>query len=232
MIKSKIEKLYGKFGRDNYILDSSLRNVDLLRFILIKSAEFVRGFFYRLIIKKSRGSLLVGKRTILRYCNNMYFGKNIVIGDCVQINALSKRGIILGNNVSILSGTTIECTGVLRDLGEGLLVGSNVGIGQNCFIQVRGMVEIEDNVIFGPNVSIFSENHNFLNIGVPIRVQGETRIGVKIESGVWLGSRAIIMDGVTIGRNSVVAAGSVVTKNVPPFTLVGGVPAKILKHIH
>ena len=128
-----------------------------------------------------------------------------------------------------MSGTIIECTGVLSNLGEGLKIGNNVGIAQNCFIQVRGEVIIEDNVIFGPNVSVFSENHNFDNPELPVNVQGVNRKGVTIESGVWIGTRSIILDGVTVGKNSIVAAGSVVNKNVLPYAIVGGVPAKLIK---
>ena len=61
-------------------------------------------------------------------------------------------------------------------------------------------------------------------------MQGEIRKGVTIEDGVWLGTRVIILDGVTVGKNSIVAAGSIVNKDVPPYTIVGGIPAKIIKN--
>lgn len=153
----------------------------------------------------------------------------ILISDNVEINALSKQGIVLGNNVSIHRNTIIECTGVIRELGEGLVVGSNVGIAQNCFIQVRGFVSIGSNVMFGPNVSIFSENHGFENTDVPMIKQPTTRKGVVIEDDVWLGTQSVILDGVTIGKGSIVAAGAVVNMSVPPYSIVAGVPAKIIK---
>ena len=104
-----------------------------------------------------------------------------------------------------------------------------MGIAQNCFIQVRGKVIIGNKVIFGSGVSIFSESHNFDDPDLPVSVQGETRKGVIVEDGVWVCTRAIILDDVTIGKNSIVAAGSIVNKDVPPYTIVGGVPAKIIK---
>ena len=64
-----------------------------------------------------------------------------------------------------------------------------------------------------------------------IREQGETRIGVTIEDGVWIGSRATILDGVTVGHNSIVAASCIVNKSVPPYSIVGGVPARVIKLI-
>jgi len=99
---------------------------------------------------------------------------------------------------------------------------------QNCFIQVRGKVIIGNNIIFGPDVKIFSENHNFSDTNTSINLQGETRKGVTIEDGVWIGTGATILDAVTIGKNSIVAAGSVVNTDINPNTIVGGIPAKII----
>jgi len=82
----------------------------------------------------------------------------------------------------------------------------------------------------GPSVSIFSENHNSTDLDQYIVWQGETRKGVTIEDGVWIGARSIILDGVCIGKNSIITAGSVVNKNVEPYTVVGGVPAKLIKY--
>ena len=156
-------------------------------------------------------------------------GRTVMLGSNVEINALSKEGIKIGNNVSILKNTMIECTGVIRELGVGLEIGNNVGIAQNCFIQVRGKVVIGSNIMFAPNVSIFSENHNFSSVEVPIIEQGTSRLGVVIEDDVWLGTRSVILDGVRIGRGSIVAAGSIVNKDVPPYSIVAGIPAKVIK---
>ena len=228
-INESINKIINKLGRENYSIDSSLTFLDIIFIIFSRFSQVVRGLFYKIFLKKSSGILFVGRRTKIKFCRKISIGRSVQLGDNVAINALSKKGISLGNNVSILSGTIIECTGVLSNLGEGLKIGNNVGIAQNCFIQVRGEVIIEDNVIFGPNVSVFSENHNFDNPELPVNVQGVNRKGVTIEGGVWIGTRSIILDGVTVGKNSIVAAGSVVNKNVLPYAIVGGVPAKLIK---
>jgi acetyltransferase-like isoleucine patch superfamily enzyme len=224
-----INKLAHKLGRENYSIDNSLTSTDIIIFMFGKFLQAFRGFFYKIILKKSSGILFVGKRTKIKFCHKIALGRSVQIADNVEINALSKNGITIGDNVSILNGTIIECTGVLNNLGEGLTIGNNVGIAQNCFIQVRGKVTIEDNVIFGPNVSVFSENHNFENPDLPVNVQGVNRKGVTIESGVWVGTKSIILDGVVIGKNSIIAAGSVVNKDVLPFSIVGGVPAKLIR---
>ena len=189
------------------------------------------GSIYSIGLGQSSGLFLVGKRCSFKFRHKIELGRSVTIEDGVTINALSRKGVKIGNNVSILRNTEIDCTGVMRAIGEGLEIGDNVGIAQNCFIQVRGYVKIGENVILGPNVSIFSENHKYSDINIPISMQGESRKGVEIERGAWIGSGATIIDGVIVGENSVVASGSVVTKHVPAFSVVGGVPAKILKRI-
>jgi len=184
----------------------------------------------KLTLKKSAGIIFKGKHCKITHRGQISVGRTLMLGDYVEINALSKQGVRIGDNVSIQKNTIIECTGVIRNLGEGLVIGNNTGIAQGAFIQVRGKVVIGNDVIFGPNVSIFSESHNFDDPNIPIHLQGETRKGVTIEDGAWIGTRAVILDGVTVGRNSIVAAGAVVTRDVPAYSIVGGVPAKVIKH--
>lgn len=230
MVKYFTNILIQKMGRTGYEVDQSLTSFDLTSELFRRLWQVKRGFLKKMFFKKSDGILFLGKKVKFKALSRISLGKSVIIGDYVEINALSRNGVIVGNNVSILKNTIIECTGVIRNIGEGLVIGNNVGIAQNCFIQVRGQVTIGDNVIFGPGVSVFSENHVFDNPDLSVSVQGETRRGVTIEEGVWIGTRAIILDGVTIGKNSVVAAGSVVNKNVPAYSVVGGVPAKVLKN--
>jgi len=222
-------KIIQHLGRKNYKIDPHLSKWDISKILYSKLITFLRGVLIRPFLKKSNNYLFMGKRCKIIFKNKISVGRSVTIGDNVEINALSRHGVTIGNDVSILKNTIIECTGVLRNLGEGLEIGNNVGIAQNCFIQVRGMVKIGNNVIFGPGVSIFSENHVFDIPELPVNVQGETRKGVTIEDGVWIGTRSVILDGVTVGKNSVIAAGSIVNKDVPAYSVVGGVPAKVLK---
>ena len=159
----------------------------------------------------------------------MLFNGTAVIDDNVKIDALSKGGIEFGDGFSIGRNSIIECTGVIRELGEKLTIGKNVGIAANAFISMRGPVTIGDNTIFGPNVAIHAENHNFDSLDVPIRLQGATRKGIIIGKDCWIGSGVKILDGVTIGDGCVIAAGAVVNKDIPAFSIAGGVPAKVIK---
>jgi acetyltransferase-like isoleucine patch superfamily enzyme len=230
-LKKIVNNIIEKLGRTDYRLDVNITNIDLLIIVFIKGMQICRGLYYKLFFKNAKGLLFIGKNVEINFCSKISCGRSVTIDNNVKINALSKDGINIGNNVSILNNTIIDCIGVFNNIGEGLTIGNNVGIAQNCFIQVRASVSIGNDVIFGPNVSIFSENHLYENTNMPIRKQGVSRMGVIIEEGVWIGTRAVVLDGVTIGKNSVIAAGSVVNKNVPPYTVYGGVPAKLIKNL-
>lgn len=221
--------LIGKLGRKGYKIDDAIKGKDLVVIFTTKLIEFFRGVLLKIFLKDSSGVVFKGKHVKILHKRKIECGKTLFLGDYVFINALSKNGIQIGNNVSIHRNTIIDCTGGIRAIGEGLKIGNNVGFSPNCYIQVRGKVKIGNNVIFGPDVSIFSETHIYSDADKFINEQGETRKGVVIEDGVWIGAGATIIDGVTVGENSIVAAKSLVNKNVPPFSIVGGIPAKVLK---
>lgn len=112
--------------------------------------------------------------------------------------------------------------------GRHLKIGRNVFINQNCTIYDLAPVTIGDDVLIGPNVSLITDGH-------PVAPSQRTAYVVArpivVERGVWIAAGATVIGGVTIGENSVVAAGSVVTKNVPANTLVGGNPARVIRSI-
>lgn len=112
--------------------------------------------------------------------------------------------------------------------GSGIKIGNGSGIGANA--QIRGKLTIGDNVMMGPDVVILTTNHRFDRIDVPIGKQGNTDEPVTIGNDVWIGQRAMIMPGVNIGNGCIIAAGAVVTKNVPDYAIVGGVPARVIKY--
>jgi acetyltransferase-like isoleucine patch superfamily enzyme len=231
MLGKIITAIIRKLGRKEYALDPGIRTGDLITILLSKVMELLRGYKIKFFLGSSEGFLFLGRRCKIRHKSHIHLGRTTIIGDNVEINALSQQGVKIGNNFSIHRNSIIECTGVIRNIGVGIEIGNNVGIAQNCFIQVRGKVTIGNNVIFGPGVSVFSESHNYSDVDRFINEQGETRKGVIIEDGVWVGSRAIILDGTRIGNNSIVAAGSVVNKDIPPYCIAGGIPAKVIKLI-
>ena len=113
-------------------------------------------------------------------------------------------------------------------LGKGISIGSGSGLGVNCM--VHGPLEIGENVMMGPEVVILTHTHNFVRTDIPMREQGSNVAKVTIGNDVWIGMRAIIMPGVNIGDGVIIGAGAVVTKDVPSYAVVGGVPAKIIRY--
>lgn len=109
-----------------------------------------------------------------------------------------------------------------------LQIGDQSGIGISC--EINGPVTIGKYVMMGPEVVVYTSGHNFDRIDIPMQQQGSSEEKpVVIEDDVWIGRRAIIMPGVHIGRGCVIGAGAVVTKDIPDYSVVGGVPARILK---
>jgi len=111
--------------------------------------------------------------------------------------------------------------------------GKNIKIGKECQVNENVFIQgatIGNYVMIAPNVSILNSTHNFDRTDVPMIHQGSVKYNNPIiEDDVWLGRDVVILPGIIIGKGSIVAAGAVVTKNVKPFSIVGGVPAKLIK---
>lgn len=230
MFNKILNKVISKIKKEDYVVDKNITFTVAMSQVNRRIAMLFRGLIRKPFFGKTKGTLFVGKRTSLRCKKKIRFHGSATIEDNVKIDALSKGGIDIGNNFSIGRNSIIECTGVLRELGETLKIGENVGIAANAFISMRGPIEIGSNTIFGPNVALHAENHNFDDLNKPIRLQGATRKGIKIGKNCWIGSGVIVLDGVTIGDNCVIAAGAVVNKDIPNNTISGGVPAKVIKN--
>jgi acetyltransferase-like isoleucine patch superfamily enzyme len=112
--------------------------------------------------------------------------------------------------------------------GVDIRVGRNVFVNQNCTFYDLGGLDIADDVMIGPNVSLITTGHP---LEPSQRRAAVIAKPIVIERNVWIAAGATVIGGVTIGENSVVAAGSVVTKDVPPNTLVGGNPARVIRSI-
>ena len=113
-----------------------------------------------------------------------------------------------------------------------LSIGDGTYIGRLVQINAWRSVVIGNNVLIADRVFISDADHNFSDLAIPIRLQGDSFLGaVTLRDGCWIGIGVVILPGVTIGRNSVVAAIAVVTKDVPDYTVVAGVPAKIIKKL-
>ena len=147
----------------------------------------------------------------------------LTLSDADEIRALFSE--LIGTQVddSFLLIPPFYTTG-----GADIRVGRNVFVNQNCTFYDLGGLDIADNVMIGPNVSLITSGHP---IEPSERFASVVAKPIVIESNVWIAAGVIIIGGVTVGENSVVAAGSVVTKDVPANTLVGGNPARVIRSI-
>lgn len=124
----------------------------------------------------------------------------------------------VGKNINVRPGIKFA-------VGKNISLGDNSGIGDKCFLQDVGSINIGSDVLIGPEVMIFTANHEMRRDSL-IRNQGMEIKGVIIEDDVWIGARAIILPGVKLMKGAVIAAGAVVSGDVEPYTVAGGVPAK------
>jgi len=190
-----------------------------------------RGFWVKLRFREASGLVLLGRHVTIRHPEYLAVGRNFIVEDYAEIMALSEEGIVLGDNVTIGAFATIKPSNYYgRELGVGLRVGNNSNIGRYSYIGCSGRISIGNNVLMGPRVGLFAEDHNFERVDTPIRDQGVVREPIVIEDDCWIGSGSIITGGVRIGQGAIIAAGSVVTRNVPPYKVVGGVPARVIRN--
>lgn len=123
-------------------------------------------------------------------------------------------------------GVNIE-HGAIIGSGKRIRIGDNSQIGINC--SVVGPVIIGKDVMMGPEVVVLSQNHRFDDLSIPMRQQGILpQRTVVIEDDVWIGTRAIILPGRRVGKGAIIGAGAVVTRDVPPYGIVGGNPARLI----
>jgi acetyltransferase-like isoleucine patch superfamily enzyme len=184
-----------------------------------------------------------GKRELLRYlgdrpyispkaqigCSTLEMGPRCFIDDYVTIYAHPKArgGVYLGENVHIYRWSIVEL-----GPGEGhLRIGANTYIQSGCALNAYvGSITIGANCMIAPHCAFMPYQHSFADTGHPMREQGLTSQGdIVIEDDVWLGVHACVLDGVTIGRGAIVGAGAVVTKDIPPYAIAGGVPAQVIR---
>ncbi len=225
-----IEKVISRLKNDpGYKFETTYSFRELFIIIFSRGAQVFRGVTKRVFFKKSSGLLFVGTHVTIKHAHQFVAGCNLIIEDNTYINALSLNGIMIKNNVSIARNCTLICTGVISQKGKGIIIGNNSGINAGAYLGGQGGIEIGDNVIIGPGVKIFSENHNFSDMQVNIKDQGVIRNGVCIKNNCWIGAGVTILAGVTIGEGSVIAAGSIVTKTVAANSIVAGIPGRILK---
>lgn len=189
----------------------------------------LRALLYRLILHMD-GLAAVENGVRLRFAGNIRLGHRSYLDHGVYIHACP-NGVHIGHRTLVMHGAVLHVYNFRKLPHAGIRIGEDCLIGEYTVIRGQGGVTISDRVYTSPLVQIVAVNHIFDDPTRPFIEQGITAQGIVIEDDVWIGSGAVITDGVRIGKGAVVAAGAVVTQDVPPHTVVGGVPAKVLRSI-
>ncbi len=171
-------------------------------------------------VNKTTISDFMRSKERIKLGNNVKLHANLLLGEFDELK--------IGDNVQINQNVTIGARS--QAVEPFLTIGNNCDIGPGTIIDCSHRVEIGNDVIFSPNISIYTHLHNYQKKDVLIREQGESTAPVTIEDDVFIGKNATILMGVKIGKGAVIGAHSVVTKDIPEYAVCGGVPAKLIKY--
>ncbi len=186
--------------------------------------------YHRLFGQKSQ-TAFVEAGVEFFFMNAIHFGKGVYVDSHCRLHGSSAE-IILGNNNRVMRGAYL-CSYVSNARsGEGIVTGDDCWIGVNAVLASgQGGLHIGDNVLIGPNAVIVTGNHDYERVDLTAVEQNYYGIPIHIGNNAWIGANSTVLGGATIGDHSVIAAGAVVSGNVPPYTVAGGVPARVIREI-
>lgn len=212
----------------NELLDQS-KQIGISKNISLKKIKITENFSISRYAAKKTMKYFVSKS--LFYAKNMFLhrNRNISIHNESRINSNSTIEIRFGGRILISAKTEVLDGVLILTYGGVIEIGENCSINPYTIIYGHGNTKIGNNVLIAGHCMIIPNNHIFKSKD-PIWTQGNTSKGIVINDDVWLAHGCSVLDGVTIGKGAVIAAGSVVTKDVPPYTVYGGIPAKFIKN--
>ena len=186
----------------------------------------LRKKFYKSLFARVGRNVIFGKSITIRHPDKIYIGDNVIIDDYAVLDGkgTDNNRIIIGDNVMIGRSSVISCK------NGNITIGENSNIAMNCFIQSAKEVNIGKNVLFAAYCYVIGGgDHETERTDIPIIAQGQIVKGITIEDNCWIGASVKVLDGVKIGRDSIIGAGAVVTKDIPSYAIAVGVPAKVVK---
>ena len=230
MLRTFVYKLLNKSAKklkgQAYQIDPCISLTAILAIGLRRLSGFTRSIIRG---ESWRKKVFFGRNVDLRSRKLIHIGRGVTLGKEVLIDGLSNEGVHLGDHVNIGDFSRIEASGTITKLGVGVRIGSNSSVGSFSFIGGAGGVLIGDDVIMGQFVSFHPANHNFDQVDISIRAQGFSQQGIVVEDDCWIGAKVTFLDGAHVGKGCVIAAGAVVRGVIPPYSIAGGIPAKVIK---
>jgi UDP-3-O-[3-hydroxymyristoyl] glucosamine N-acyltransferase len=184
---------------------------------------FLRGYTWALKTQGKLFSILIGG-------SFSRFGKKSII--MCPLRIYGEERMQIGDRVFIGSNSWLQTVPDGENRSVAISIGNGTSIAGSCHISALRSVVIEDNVLMGRNIQISDHMHKYADVNTPVLSQGLDKIApVVIRSGAWVGENVVICPGVTIGKNSVIGANSVVNIDIPNFHVAAGSPAQIIKRI-
>ena len=227
MIKQVLEGLMRRRNPE-FTMDPSISSHALRAALRQQWSDRLRGVrLWRYGVRPSGISL--GRGVQFFNPRDISFSRNNRIGDYSYIHALGKNSLVFGENSGVGCFCRVVTSVQFNDITGFIRLGNNAWIGDGSHLGGAGGLEIGDDTFTGQYVTFHPENHRFDDPDQLYRVQGVRRKGIKVGRNCWIGARVTITDGVTIGDHCVIAAGAVVTKDIPACSLAGGVPAKVIR---
>jgi len=163
-------------------------------------------------------------RLWIKYFINPFYHKK---GKGAIIRRRTRMDVVPWNRFELGINSTIEDFSAINNGVGSVIIGNQTKIGlSNTII---GPVTIGNDIRLAQNITLSGLNHNYEDISIPIHEQGVSTAPISIEDNTWIGANVVVLAGVTIGRHSIIAAGSIVTKDIPPYSVAVGNPARIIK---
>ncbi|MBD2242520.1 acyltransferase [Nostoc sp. FACHB-888] len=186
----------------------------------------LRALLYRTIFAQIGSSVYIQDGVEFLSTDSIEIGNGVYIFKGVRMDGKGNEN----NRIHLKNGVVIERNVVIGALNNTCIdIGQDTFIGPNVCISGPGDIKIGKHCLIAAHTGIYANNHNFTDPTEPIKYQGITCEGIVIEDDCWLGHGVKVLDGVTIGRGSVIGAGAVVTKDIPPFSVAVGIPARVIK---
>jgi acetyltransferase-like isoleucine patch superfamily enzyme len=185
---------------------------------------FLRSKLYPFLLKHTGRNVLFGAGVVLRHPHKIRIGSNVIIdsGCVLDAKGTDNRGIRIGNGVFIGRNTILNCQN-----GD-IILGDHVNISSNCMIFSASRVHVGDNYLVAAYSYLVGGTHHAEDPTVPVLHQKRSSRGIRLDSGGWLGAHVTVFDGVHIGKNAVIGAGSVVHRNIPDYAIAAGNPVTIV----
>lgn len=189
---------------------------------------FIRSKVYPMILGSVGRGCVFGRNIIFRHPSKIKLGDNVILDDNLLIDAkgTDNEGITLNNEVFIGRNSILSCKG-----GD-IILDDRANLGANCYIFSSNKVKLgKDVIVAAYTYFVGGGNYKLDKLDVPINLQYnfEGKGGVEIGDNVWVGAHCVVLDGVKVGSGSVIAAGAIVSKDIEQMSIVGGIPAKVLK---